>query len=249
MPVDEDPRATLSELTHVLSRHFGDDLLALYLFGSLASGGFRPRKSDLDLLAVLAADVRDVAGLEALHAAFVAERPAWTERIEVGYVSRAVLETLGGAPSGSIAVISPGEPMNVKDVGADWLLNWHGVCSGGEALVGPPPLELGPVVTPEAVRRAVEAQAAWCRAAVRASWVAYVPVQQGYLVVTLCRALYALETGGRTTKEGAVAWVAERYPEWASFVKEALAKHRAEVGEDQEATIRFADFAATQAGR
>ena len=81
------------------------------------------------------------------------------------------------------------------------------------------------------------------------SWVGYVPAAEGYAVVTICRALHALETGGQTSKEGAAAWAAERFPEWAEFIRDALAKHRADPAGPRAATIRFVDFAAETARR
>ena len=242
---EAEPRAALTEISSLLTAHFGADLRGLYLFGSLAVAAFQPGRSDLDLLAVLGSDVRkdELPALEALHAGFVTDHPEWSERIEVGYVSHAVLQTLGGVPKGRLAVISPGEPLHLKDVGADWVLNWHGVCAAGEVIEGPPPRELGPEVTPEAFRRAVEAQLREWNDEVRAPWRAYVPAAQGYVVVTTCRALYALATGEQTTKEHAVAWVAEQFPEWADFVNEALRRHRADVSEAHEETIRFVEFA------
>jgi Nucleotidyltransferase domain len=118
-----DPRVALERVASLLADHFGARLRGLYLFGSLASGGFHPGKSDLDLVAVLDSDVEDgeaLQALDALHAGFAAEHPDWRDRVEVGYVSHAVLQTLGGTPAGRIAVISPGEPLNRKDVGPDW---------------------------------------------------------------------------------------------------------------------------------
>ena len=69
-----------------------------------------------------------------------------------------------------------------------------------------------------------------------------------YIVVTLCRALYSLETGEQTTKENAVAWVAERYPRWAAFVDAALRRHRADTSEEHRATVEFVDWAAATGG-
>jgi hypothetical protein len=230
-------------VTALLSRHFGDELLGLYLFGSLAAGGFIPGRSDLDLFAVLAEDIQEIEGLKSLHAGFVSAHPEWTERIEVGYVSHSVLQTFGGHPTGTVAVISPGEPLNLKEAGYAWALDWHGVTTAGETIVGPPPLELGPAITPDAFRRAIEAQLESWTHDVRAPQVAYVPAHQGYIVVTLCRALYGLETGDQTTKENAVAWAAERFPEHADFVRKALAQYRADPAPAHEAVIRFADEA------
>jgi len=247
-----DPRHALELLTSVITRHLGANLRGLYLFGSLPAGAFRPGKSDLDLVAVLGTDVQDSGELEALtelHSGFVADHPDWRERVEVGYISHAVLQTLGETPAGRVALISPGEPLHIKDVGAEWILDWRSVCTQGETIVGPPPREIGPEITDEAFRRAVELQLeAWTKD-VRAPWVAYVPAHQGYIVVTVCRALYALSTGDQTSKEEAVAWAAERFPAWSDLVNDALAQHRADLREQHMATVAFVDYAASESHR
>ena len=243
---------TLKQLTTAIERRFDSQLLGLYLFGSLATGGFYAGKSDLDLIAVVQNDVAEGEQLEALrglHAAFVSERPAWVERVEVTYVSREVLQTLSGRPDGSVAVISPGEPLHIRDVGFDSTLDWYSVCTQGETLLGPPPLELGPNVTANAYRQAVEAQLSEWPGRVRAPWVAYVPAHQGYVVLTLCRALHVLTTGEQTTKEAAAAWAAVNYPEWSAFITDALATYRADLHEPHQALIEFTDHAAAEAER
>ena len=247
-----EPRHALEQVTSLITRHFGANLHGLYLFGSLPAGAFRPGKSDLDLVAVLGADVEDGEELDALtelHSVFVTEHPEWSERVEVGYISHTVLQTLRESPTGRIAVISPGEPLHITDVGADWILNWRSVSTQGETIVGPPPLEIGPEITDEAFRRAIELQLeAWTKD-VRAPWVAYVPAHQGYIAVTVCRALYALSTGEQTSKEEAVAWAAERLPAWSDFVNDALAQYRADHTEQHTATVAFVDYAASEAHR
>ena len=80
-----------------------------------------------------------------------------------------------------------------------------------------------------------------------ASWVAYVPAHQGYVVMTLCRALYALATGKQATKEEAATWAAARYPEWSRFISETHATYRADVRDSHHALISFTDYAVAQA--
>ena len=243
-------RETLKQLTSAIDGHLGSGLHGLYLFGSLAAGGFYPGKSDLDLMAIVAAEVEEGQQLESLrnlHDAFVSERPAWVERVEVAYVDRGVLRTFGDRPSGRIAVICPGEPLHIRDVGFDSTLDWHSVTTQGETLLGPPPLDLGPTVSPGAYRHAVEALLSEWPSRVRAPWVAYVPAHQGYVVMTLCRALYALATGEQTTKEEAAAWAAARYPEWSSYINEARATYRADVHDQHAALISFTDHAVAEA--
>ena len=60
-------RETLKELTSAIDSHLGSGLLGLYLFGSLAAGGFYPGKSDLDLMAIVAAEVEEGQQLESLR--------------------------------------------------------------------------------------------------------------------------------------------------------------------------------------
>ena len=109
--------------------------------------------------------------------------------------------------------------------------------------------EIGPEITDEAFRRAVEFQLeAWTKD-VRAPWVAYVPAHQGYIVATICRALHTLSTGEQTSKEEAVAWAAERFPAWSDFVNDALAHYRADLTERHMATVAFVDYAASEARR
>jgi hypothetical protein len=81
---------------------------------------------------------------------------------------------------------------------------------------------------------------------VRAPWVAY-PVHQGYVVMTLCRALYALATVKQATKEEAATWAAARYPEWSRFISEAHATYRADVRDSHHTLISFTDYAVAQA--
>ncbi len=250
---DEAPtgaRETLKELAAAIESHFRSDLLGLYLFGSLAAGGFYPGKSDLDLMAIVAAEVEEgeqLESLRSLHDAFVSERPAWIERIEVAYVDRGVLRTFGDRPSGRIAVINPGEPLHIRDAAYDSTLDWRSVSTRGETILGPPPLDLGPTVSPDAYRHAVEALLSEWPSRVRAPWVAYVPAHQGYVVMTLCRALYALATGEQTTKEEAAAWAAARYPEWSSYISEAQTTYRADVHDQHNALISFTDHAVSEA--
>ena len=154
-----DARETLKQLTSAIDSHLGSGLLGLYLFGSLAAGAFYPGKSDLDLMAIVAAEVEEgqqLESLRSLHDAFVTERPAWVERVEVAYVDRGVLRTFGDRPSGRIAVINPGEPLHIRDAGFDSTLDWHSVTTQGETILGPPRL-IGPTVSPGAYRHAVEA--------------------------------------------------------------------------------------------
>jgi hypothetical protein len=201
---------------------------------------------------VLSDDVAEGADLDALramHGRFEDERPAWRDRIETLYVGRAVLQTFAAEPRGRVARVSPGEPMRHRELDGNlgWLLDWHGVVTAGETVYGRPPLELGPPITREMFRAAVATHLSELSQTVRENTVAYVPVQQGYIVASVCRALYSLATGEQTSKERAVAWLAQQRPDLADYLWSSYATYRADVRGPHERLIQFVDEANSQA--
>lgn len=249
----ENPHETLAELATAIVAELRDDLVGLYLFGSLATGDFYEGRSDLDLIAVVssAVDERGLDRLRAMHHEFEATRSGWRNRIEVLYLSRAVLATFATEPRGQIARISPGEPLHFRELDADfgWLLDWHAVLTANRTLLGPPASELGPDVSPERLRLAVIAQLKAMQETVRDPTVAYVPARQGYIAATVCRGLYSLATGELTSKEKAIAWVAGRRPELADFLWSAYNAYRVDVREPHERLTRFVDSALSEPER
>ena len=125
----------LNELLSQIRQILGDKLVGLYLYGSLVSGDFHEGVSDFDLLVATATDIDDTEfdRLHKLHLDFVDDHPEWDNRVEVAYLSVAGLETFKTKAS-QIAVISPGEPFNVKQAGRDWLINWWLVRERGRTL-------------------------------------------------------------------------------------------------------------------
>jgi predicted nucleotidyltransferase len=247
----EDPRAALTALAADIKEHFGERLLGLYVFGSLVTGDFYPGRSDLDLITVLDRDVAegaDLAALRDLHERFERDRPEWRDRIEVLYIGRDVLATFAAAPTGTVARISPGEPLHLRELEGNvgWLLDWHGVLTG-ETLFAPAPPSIGPDVSDARFRDAVRSQLREMAETARQPSVAYVPAHQGYIVATVCRALYSLATGQQTSKERAVAWLAQRRPDLADFLWSSYRAYRADVRASHERLIAFVDDASASA--
>jgi len=53
-----------------------------------------------------------------MHAEFIRKRPSWDDRVEVAYVSTRGLRTFKSRAS-TVAIISPGEPLHLKQVGRE----------------------------------------------------------------------------------------------------------------------------------
>ena len=232
MQATDAANAMLPILTSAIASRFGDELVGLYLFGSLISGDFLPGVSDIDLLAVITRDLNDadVAPLAALHAGIVRDHPEWDDRIEVAYLSADGLRDFRSRIS-PLIIISPGEPLHLIDAGPDWLMNWYLVRSAGIALAGPPPRDLIPPIATAEYHQTVQEHLSSAE-----NWIARATSRKpgSYAVLTAGRGLYTLRIGEHASKAQTAAWMQAQFPEWADLIDCALAWRG--MPEDQELT-------------
>jgi predicted nucleotidyltransferase len=211
----------LADLLGRMRQSLDAKLAGLYLYGSLVWGDFDPGISDIDLLALTDGDLNreEFERLDRMHRAFLQDYPRWDDRLEIAYYSVKSLQTFKTARS-PIAVISPGEPFNLKDAGYDWLINWYMVQEKGRKLYGP---DFKTLIEPISQAEFV----AWVRVQVE-EWRDYVVhtrdsrPYQGYTILTMCRALRAVETGEQVSKKAAARWAQARFPEKAGIIQKAL---------------------------
>ena len=216
-----DVNALLETLIARMQAVLGEKLVGVYLYGSLVTGGYSQGVSDVDLLAAITSDLSEAefAALEKMHHGVIAHFPDWGDRVEIAYLSRHGLRTFKSQRS-AIAVISPGEPFNLKTAGRDWLMNWYLVREGGVALFGPPPQEvIVPISSGERMECVREHALAWPMWVKDANHLG----SQAYAILTLCRALYTVTTGGHVSKQAAAEWAMDALPEWAPLIQNALA--------------------------
>jgi predicted nucleotidyltransferase len=219
------PYADINELLTILLSKMhavlGQNLVGLYLFGSLVTEDFDYGSSDIDLLAATSIDIDDASfhALDEMHKEIVALFEHWEDRLEVAYLSLAALKTFKTQRS-HIAIISPGEPFHIKDAGTDWLLNWYVVQEKGITLFGPPPQTIIEPISKEEYSRAIKEQAKDWR-----EWVKHAMhsrPSQAYSILTMCRALYAYRNGEQVSKLRAARWAMRQLPEWSSLIQNAL---------------------------
>ncbi len=244
----------IDAVTAAVTTTTGPALVGLYLCGSLATGDFDERTSDIDLLAVLCTDVSPdlAAHLERMHDELAEDNPTWRGRIEVVYVSAVGLTNFRVIPP-RIAVISSGEPFHVISAGTDWILTWYPARHNGIVLVGPPATEVVPDISFEEYRDAVRAHMRRFGGRITDD---ATPGSQAYAVLTMCRGLYTCLHGEQVSKLRAAAWAQGAFPEWAGLIREAITwrQHQWEVPEeDGRATVpavrRFVEDIADLAAR
>jgi hypothetical protein len=207
----------LSRMRQILQER----LVGLYLYGSLTTGDFDPRSSDIDLLAVTSSDVSGAQfeALRAMHLEFARENPGWEDRVEVAYLSAAALGTFRSERS-PIAVISPGEPFHMSEAGREWLMNWYVVREHGVALFGPPAEALIAPITREEFAECVRGYVAELSERIKGA-----PDRKGqaYAILTMCRALHLHRTGETASKRQAALWAQKELPQWSGLIQSALA--------------------------
>jgi len=227
-----DANAIIAVTLAALREELGPKLVGVAIFGSLVTGAYEPGISDIDLVAALTGDLdaTEGAGLERMHSAIAAAHPEWAERIEVGYLSRATLAAfVPGLPMGRI---SPGEPFHLTDAGPDWRFNLAFLRERGVAVWGPEPRELVGEISAEEMRDGLrELMIQW------RSWFGEAPHidqlgYQGYIVLTMCRALHLARTGRAAGKLEAAAWTEREMPDLAPLIRDALLwRRRTALGE------------------
>lgn len=223
------PHRDVNDILVLLSQNLrdllGDQLVGLYLIGSLTYGDFHRGSSDIDFLAVLnaplSAEQREE--VRSLHASIGERFPVWANRIEGSYITIEMLDFTEPPPM-------PRPYINGGDFwdpdpryGNEWLINLHVLHEYGVALVGPDPRTLIRAVDINAVREA-------SRRDLLEEWEPklndpaffqdshYV----AYLTLTLCRILHRATHDGVASKRVAAAWVKQTYGEpWSDVIEQA----------------------------
>lgn len=223
-----DVDAVLAHLVARMQDELGARLRGLYLFGSLVTGDFDERLSDIDLAAIVASRLtpEELRRLERMHAEIARAYPAWDDRIEVGYL--ALEDVRPFDPEATIAIVSPGEPFHTRGAEHSWLFNLHVVRERGITLLGPDPKTLIAPVTDRALMAGLRARMVEWRAWTNEEIPPMHAGEQAYVVLTMCRALYTSSTGDWASKRRAAEWAIGAEPRWSALIRQALAWREAE---------------------
>jgi hypothetical protein len=200
----------------------------LYLYGSLASGDFDPKRSDIDFLVVTEGRLaeQNVTALRALHEQLWASGGKWAGKLEGAYLPRQMLRRY--EPNGpAVPSVNEGK-FYLAPLGSDWVIQYYLLREFGAAVEGPRLRELIEPVTAEALGEAVvKVLDEWWKPMLNDHHWLERSEYQAYAVQTMFRALYSLREGGMISKAAAMRWAkialderwrdlvewAERWPE------------------------------------
>jgi predicted nucleotidyltransferase len=205
----------------------GDDLVGVYLRGSLAFGDFDPDTSDLDFLSVTKLPVSEekFAVLNALHTRLSKISNPYAEQLEGAYIDIAALKRFRIGEW--YPTIARGEVLRLSEHRTNWVLERWIVREHGITLIGPDPKTLIEPISVDELRAAVSFRlrdwVKWANQFDDPDW--RLPLShKAYVVETMCRAMYTLVCGDICSKPCAVTWALETFPEpWRSLVEQSRA--------------------------
>lgn len=203
----------------------GERLVGLYLYGSLASGDFDPATSDVDFVGVTAGALpaAELAALAALHERLAAE-PGWAAKLEGSYIAQAALRRYDPFDQTAWPTLNERQ-FYLGPHGWDWVIQRHVLREQGLVVSGPPLAPQIDPVGPDDLRQAV-------RELLRSWWAPMLarpdrlddPAYQAYAILSMCRALHALDSGTIVSKPRAAEWAGRELGEpQASSIARALA--------------------------
>lgn len=240
----------LCELHAGIIAVLGGDLRALYVEGSLALGDFDRTTSDIDVVAVTAAEVRGkrLDSLRELHAGLADSWPRWASELESSYIPDAALRRHD--PTNAVhprIERGHGEQLVVQRHDIDWVIHRHIIREHGIVLAGPPPRELVGPISPDELRQATaELVRIWWEPMTANPARLGSPGYRAYAVLTMCRVLYTLAHGTVVSKPTAARWARAGVAQpWADLINCALNGSMA-VNDSLTATLALISFTARQ---
>lgn len=206
----------------ILKQHF----VGMYLYGSLATGGFEPARSDIDFVVISEYHLPEalIRSLESMHMDLLqeADKNKWLRKLEGAYVPKAIIRRHDpGHPP--VPIINEGKFYRAP-LGSDWILQRHVLRQSRTGLSGPPLDDLIDPVSPDDLKAAIlDVIDVWWQPMLENPDRLRAPGYQPFAVLSMCRALYTISKGELVSKERAALWALETLPqEWSSLIRRAL---------------------------
>jgi hypothetical protein len=202
----------------------GQEFVGLYLYGSLATGDFNPRRSDIDFFFVTSDLLPEVtiAALQKMHRGFAQSDNKWDRKLEGLYMPLAELRRYR-AQSPELPTVNERYFYLAKQ-GYDWVVQRHILREHEMIVAGPSIRAFIDPVSPREMSTAVCAimRDWWAPMINDPTWLEGRPEYQAFAVQTMCRVLYTLQFAAAVSKTKAVQWaVGALDEEWGGLIADA----------------------------
>lgn len=239
-----DVNDVLCFLAQSIQNIFGNQLVGIYLTGSLTYGDFDMGRSDVDLAVVLKnpASGEKIEQIKKLHQDTEQKFEKWSKRIECSYIPLEMLKSIlppeKPRPYFGGGIFYPEAPY-----GNEWIINQYFLYKCGIALIGPDFKTLVEPINTKDVQEASirDLYKEWEPKITDAAYLED-SHQQSYVVLNLCRILYTVMQNDAVSKKVATSWAKQEYPEWKDLIEAADNWHYGIKMERQKEVIEFIKF-------
>jgi predicted nucleotidyltransferase len=231
--VDKIVNILLTDVKEIL----GDQLIGMYLHGSLANGGF-DEHSDIDVIFVTDGPIsmEKFEALQQMHEQISLIDSRWSDQLEVSYIPKDAMRRFD--PSNNkhpMIERGRGEKLRMVPHESDWIVERHIARERGIVVLGPDPKTLIDPVTPSDLRKAVaNGMPLWLNPILANPSEIHRRGYQSFFVLSLCRMLYTLKHGDVLSKSAAAEWAKSNLDyKWTPLIERALIGRQ---NPDEEAT-------------
>jgi predicted nucleotidyltransferase len=206
-----------------LLKNCSNNIIGIYLFGSLAYGGFNKGRSDIDIVVITKTLIKgyELDTIKNIHKKMEHINKKWSKRFEASY---APIEMLQEKKPPQNPRPYYGEIFyDEATYGNEWLINNYLLYNYGITIYGPEFKTL--VKEPIEIKEIQEA----CIKDFYKEWMPKINDHewltnshyQSYLVLNICRILYTIHESETANKQKSCEWVKMNYMEWEKIIDEA----------------------------
>ena len=202
---------------------FNDNLIALYLTGSLTYDDFNPERSDIDLVAILKkpASPKELKLIKKLHQEIERDNKKWIKRTECSYVPLEMLSSIL-PPKTPRPYFGEGTFYAEAPYGNEWIINNYVLYKYGIALIGE---DFDTLVDPVDIKEVK-------KASIRDLFEEWQPKtknldyfknshNQSYVVLKMCRILHTVFRNSVASKKVSSVWAKKEFSEWKDLIETA----------------------------
>lgn len=207
-----------------------DNFWGMYLYGSLATGGFDPKMSDIDFIVITKEVVSDkeFSALHELHKQFYSSNSPWAHKVEAAYIAKKELGNYENAAT-LYPQIEKGRELIKEKLEMGWSFQCHTLYEYGIAIDGPEPHKLFEPVNEKNMLQAAKSIINLWKEQARDEREAHWLIQreeQAFVILTLCRFLYFISERKIASKQLSAQWACTHLSKkWHKLIQEAINKN------------------------
>lgn len=214
----------LLDILNNIRNALGQNLVGIYLFGSLSYGDFNPDSSDIDVVVIINNPLtrQELLLLKQLHQNIKEKYQKWSERFECSYTPVDMLKNIL-PPKEPRPYFGGGVFYDEAPYGNEWIINNYLLYQHGIALTGCDFKQLTTQVDISEVQKACirDLFQEWETKITDFEWLDN-SHYQSYIILNLCRILYTVMEGVAGTKKASAEWVKNKFGlPWSKLVANA----------------------------